>query len=231
MSVTDDTPGPREDELAARGEALIATAMADVRAPLTLRERIDADRVRTAPARRRRRFSLGASFAAAAAAVLLAVTLVVPGGTPGAPTVVEAASLALKAPQEAAPSVDGANPKLLMAAQDGVAFPEWKTKFDWDPKGMRTDEIDGRDATTVFYETPKGVTVAYTIVGGKALEVPKGSAVTAEGTRLTVIRGGQRQIVTWERNGKTCVMSAPVGFDTNKLVELAAWKGKGGVPF
>lgn len=233
MSPTDDIP-PTDDgdvDLAARGEMLVAVAVADTRAPLALRERIEADRARLAPAARRRRASFGLSFAAAAAAVLLAVTLVVPSGTPGGPTVVEAASLGLNAPEEGAPAPDPATPALLQAAQDGVAFPAWVEKFGWQTKGLRTDEVDGRDATTVYYETPKGVLVTYTIVGGDALDVPSGRMSTVAGTRLTVVRDGDRQVVTWEREGHTCVMSAPASFDTAKLLELAAWKGKGSVPF
>ena len=232
MTATDDTTGPdgHEAELAARGEALIATAVADVRAPLSLRERIEHERTRTAPARRRRRTLLGLSFAGAAAAVLLAVALVVPGGTPGAPTVVEAAELGTKPPEEAAPGVDPANPALLTAARDGVEFPDWQAEFKWTAEGLRTDEVEGRDATTVFYANPKGVAVAYTIVGGEALDAPEGAPErTVGGITFRVVRDGGRQVVTWEREGRTCVVSAPAAFDTAKLLEVAAWKGGGAV--
>jgi len=52
-----------------------------------------------------------------------------------------------------------------------VAFPEWDTKFGWEATGIRTGEVEGRDATTVYYEK-EGKTLAYTIVGGDVLDVP-----------------------------------------------------------
>jgi hypothetical protein len=37
--------------------------------------------------------------------------------------------------------------------------------------------------------------------------------------------------VTWERNGHTCVMTAPASVPTSRLLELAAWDGGGTVPY
>ena len=37
--------------------------------------------------------------------------------------------------------------------------------------------------------------------------------------------------MTWTRGGHTCVLSAPLAVPEQKLLELASWKGKGGVPF
>ena len=38
--------------------------------------------------------------------------------------------------------------------------------------------------------------------------------------------------MTWERGGHTCVLSAiQPEVPTSDLLELAGWKGKGGVPF
>ena len=39
-----------------------------------------------------------------------------------------------------------------------------------------------------------------------------------------------RTVVTWERGGHTCVLSAE-GVPADELLELAGWKGKGAVPF
>src|SRR4051812_50139715 len=61
----------RDDEAQTeRGRALIQAAVEQTRAPLALRERIEAERSRARP--KRRTWALGGSFAAAAAAVLIA---------------------------------------------------------------------------------------------------------------------------------------------------------------
>ena len=55
--------------------------------------------------------------------------------------------------------------------EDGVGFPDWARKFGWNATGKRTGEIEGRPATTIYYEKD-GKTLAYTIVSGDALDVP-----------------------------------------------------------
>ena len=67
-----------------RAMTLIRGAAAEVRAPLALRERLEADRARLARPRARRRWFSVATAGALAAAVLLAVVLAGPGG-PDAP--------------------------------------------------------------------------------------------------------------------------------------------------
>ena len=39
-----------------------------------------------------------------------------------------------------------------------------------------------------------------------------------------------RQVVTWERGGLTCILSGDI-VDRSTLLKLAAWQGKGDVPF
>src|SRR4051812_50184267 len=78
----------RDDEAQAEhGRALIQAAVEQTRAPLALRERIEAERSRARP--KRRTWALGGSFAAAAAAGLIAVVLAGGGargrGAPPAP--------------------------------------------------------------------------------------------------------------------------------------------------
>jgi hypothetical protein len=205
-----------------RAVSLISGATAEIHAPLALRERLEADRRRLARPRARRRWFSVALAGAAAAAVLLAVVLAAPGG----PTVEDAAAFATAPPTAPAPAADG---PLLDLAQDGIAFPAWTEKFGWEATGARTDELDGRSTTTVFYEKD-GKTLAYTIVGGDALDVPDGTVVNAEGTPVTVFEDGGRLVATWERDGNTCVLSGE-GVDQAKLAELAGWKGKGAVAF
>jgi hypothetical protein len=160
---------------------------------------------------------------AAAAAVLLAAVLVAPSG---APTVEDAAAFATAPATAPAPAADG---PLLDITQDGIPFPAWAEKFGWEATGSRTDELDGRSTTTVFYEKD-GKRLAYTIVGGDALDKPGGNVITAEGTPVTVFGDDGRLVATWERDGNTCVLSGE-GIDEQKLAELAGWTGKGAVAF
>jgi hypothetical protein len=82
--------------------------------------------------------------------------------------------------------------------------------------------------TTVFYA--KGARwIAYTIVGGAALDEPGGSDRVVEGTRVRLVRARQPALVTWQRRGHTCVLSGTA--DPVTLRELAAWRGMGAVAF
>jgi hypothetical protein len=102
---------------------------------------------------------------------------------------------------------------------EGLTFPAWQRALGWDAVGARTDELDGRRLTTVFYEKA-GKRVGYTIVAGEALDPPTG----ARGTRFRIFESGGRAAVTWLRNGRTCILSGP-GVPAKTLVKLAAWKG------
>jgi hypothetical protein len=206
-----------------RAVTLIHGAAAEIRAPLALRERLEDQRGQAERTRRRPRRWLSLALAgAAAAAVFLAIALTAPGG----PTVEDAAAFATAPPTAPAPAAQGAE---LDLSQDGIAFPAWAEKFGWEATGSRTDELDGRSTTTVFY-TKDGNTLAYTIVGGDALDAPDGTVIEAEGTPVTVFSDDGRLVATWERDGNTCVLSG-AGVDEAKLAELAGWTGKGAVTF
>jgi len=113
-------------------------------------------------------------------------------GRAGRPTLDEAAAFGGQPATGPAPAAQG---KLLAAEQDGVAFPEWDTKFGWEATGIRTGEVEGRDATTVYHEK-EGKTLAYTIVGGDALDVPDDArSVTAEGVSCTGSSAAMREPV------------------------------------
>jgi hypothetical protein len=210
-----------------RAVTLIRGAAEEVRAPLALRERLEAQRASSWRPRATRRWFSVALAGAAAAAVLLAVVLVGPGG----PTLQQAAAFGAKPATGPAPGPVPTRPKLLAASQDGVQFPEWAAKFGWKATGSRSGEIDGRAATTVYYEK-EGKTLAYTIVGGDALDAPDDArTVTAEGTDVQLFRTDDgRPAATWERAGHTCVL-AGAGVPDAKLAELAGWKGLGAVEF
>ncbi len=195
---------------------------AAVPAPLSLRERVEDQRARAAQRARRRRPSLAAGLAAAVAAAVLLVVLVLPGGTPGGPTIVQAAGLTKRGPSEVAPAhSDGS--RLVSAAVDGIRFPYWSDAFGWEASGVRSDRLDGRRATTVFYD--KGPSrIGYTIVSGAGLSVPQAvRADVRKGTTFRSFRREGRLIVTWRRAGHTCVLAGD-GVALESLLALAAWR-------
>jgi hypothetical protein len=213
-----------EPELAAElerqrvGLRAIDVAVASVAAPPSLRIAVDGLYARP-PARKRRRWLLLPSVGISAAlAVIVAVVFIGSG-----PTVDDALALADRPPTEAV-TPDPQTPQLLQEDVEGVRFPNYAAKFGWKAVGERTDELDGREVKTVFYEKD-GKRVAYSIIAGDALEEPDGTKSKREGVELYRFDGGA---VTWKRDGHTCVLS---GTDTATLHELAAWKGKGAVRF
>src|SRR5215208_5719767 len=200
----------------------------DTGAPARLRAQVERahDRGRS---RDSRRFRIGGTVVAVAAAAVLALVLVLPGAVSGGPSVATAAELAEKPPTQPAPGMT-TTPQLLAADVDGVPFPNYAAKFGWKPVGAREDDPSGRGTTTVFYEKG-GRTIAYTIVSGDALDPPSDARTTKRGgVEYRAFRSGSRDVVTWERDGHTCVIS---GKDTPsaELVSLADWRGKGAIPF
>ena len=224
---------PIDEQLAERGRVLIAAAVAETQAPLALRERIEADRQRAVArgggARRRRLRGLLIPAGGLVAALVVAVVLVAGGG--GTPSVLATASLAARGPVLPPPPEDEANEALLQSSIDGVPFPYWGP-LKWESVGARDDKIEGRSARTVYYDNPKGVRAAYTILGGDAVDPPSDARKrTDKGVQLYVVEDKGRRVVTWERNGHTCVLSAPLAVPEQKLLDLAAWQGGGNVPF
>jgi anti-sigma factor RsiW len=201
-------------------EALRSAGATD-RAPAGLRARIEAHRP-SAPARARRRLAYGGSLAAAIAAVVLALVLILPAGSPGGPSVSEAAALALLPASSPPPRPDPDNPKAQLGTNEqGIYFPNWQ------PRGLRAtgerrDRIDGREATTVFYEWA-GRRIGYTIVASPPLRSPAASKVRwLRGTELRTVAFDGREVVTWLRAGHTCVLS---GAGAGLLRALAASVG------
>jgi hypothetical protein len=214
---------PIDEAQAEHGRNLVQAAVAQTRAPLALRERIEAQR---APARRRR-FVLGGSFAAVAAAAALALVLISTGGSPAGPTVAQAGELARLAPTGPAPQVDPSRPEVLKRSVEGVSYPSWKDEFPWQASGVREDRLHGRPAVTVFYRNPENVRIGYTIVGGKPLDEPSGPALRQGDERYVVVERGSRRLVTWRRGGHTCVLSGPDSVPRGRLLALASWSGGG----
>ena len=70
----------------------------------------------------------------------------------GGPTVVEAAQL-VRAARDRSPTPSGPGATRSCSRQrEGVPYPNLDGEFGWREAGQRTDEIEGRETTTVFYE-------------------------------------------------------------------------------
>jgi hypothetical protein len=194
------------DELRAMVEAMAAQAGARMR---------EAGNRRRATPRffaRPRPVAFGGSLAALAAAAAVLFS----SGASG-PSVAEAAQVALAPPRSPAPAVK-ADETTLDAAVDGVAYPYWADATGWRAVGSRTDAVEGRAIRSVVYQDARGRRIGYAIAAGSPLS-------GADGTRMgafTVVRSGDAAVVTWLRDGHTCILAAK-GVDARVLLKLAAW--------
>jgi hypothetical protein len=214
--------------LAEQRAAIFAVRGVDVEAPARLRARVGAERASRSRARRPSPVAVAAGFAAAVA-VALAVLVALPEGV-GGPSIAQASVFATRQATAAAPAPLAGRPQLLAADVDGVAFPNWDDEFGWRASGRRDDPLEDRETKTVFYEKA-GKRIGYTIVAGDALVVPETvQTIRRGGVEYHVFERGGRTVVTWHRRGRTCVLSG-VGVPEPTLVKLAAWNGKGAVPF
>lgn len=194
------------------------------RAPLAVHVRRRA--LDAGPRRRGALFGLGAIAAAGALVWTVALLTASQAGL----TVAQAAALAARPATipVSEPRNDGVTIPHLRAA--GLPFPYWEDHFDWRAQGARTDRLDGRPETTVFYRRD-GEAVAYTIVSGKSLPTAPGAqTITRAGTELTSYSIGGAGVVTWLRRGHTCVLSGR-GVPLQALLKLAVWRGRGQIPF
>jgi hypothetical protein len=180
---------------------------------------------RVEPVRRRARRT--PALVAVAATILLATVVAVATTTGGAPAADEFAGIAERPATQPTPASDGV---LLDRSFQGVSFPDWSGEFGWRPVGGRTDTIGGRRAETVFY-THDGHRIAYSVVDGDLLEPPDGAtSLRAGSVTLYHFRDGARDIVMFERDGRTCVRGGDV-ISADTLVELASWQGRGAITF
>ena len=229
MHDENDTPLTDEElALARKGEALIESAVADVRAPQSLREGIERDRERAAaraqaPFWRRHRWGLAATGAAATALVALAIALETGSNENADPSLTKVYSTARLDPTQAAPAPRGGTPPVIDAKVGALEFPDWQEKFGWKAVGRRDSNVSGRPVTTVFYRNPDGARLGYAVVAGDPVGGhPAGRQVTRKRNTYHVARGGKRTIVTWTQQGHTCVIVAPSAVQQSSLVDLAA---------
>jgi hypothetical protein len=196
--------------------------------PPGLRERLAAQSAR--PVRRSRpRVVLAGAVATAAFAVVLALTLVAELGSH--PTVAEAARPSALAATAPAPGQDARRPTLLRASFAGVTYPEWNQQFGWRTTGRRQDSLEGgRTAETVFYQHTHH-RIGYTVVSGKPLKRPgHAQRFVVNGLQMLAYKDGRRDVVTFERNGRTCILAGVV-HRRSTLVKLASWKADGAIAF
>jgi hypothetical protein len=201
-------------------------ALDEVRAPDSLRLAVEhavADAERARPARRRRtRLQLGAALAAAGAvAAVLLVVLTIGGGDGGTATtgVRAVAPIALRAATAPAPGARRGG-ELLTAQAGSISFPTW-TRAGWRAVGARSDTVGGHRVQTVFYADAAGRRIGYAIADAP-LPVAGGRVVTVRGARLRVLDRGATSVVTWRRDGYTCILAGrdvPVG----RLLTLASY--------
>jgi hypothetical protein len=217
-----------------RAVAAIRAARAE-RAPLALRVRaraLPAGAGLSSKAGRRTRRRLppaGGVALLGALGALLWAALAIGGGHAG-PTAADAATVAARPPTMRAPAADADDATLPRLQVGGLPFPSWEARFGWRATGVRTDRVDGRTLTTVFYRRGHWE-IAYSIVAGAPLSA--GAATTAtERPQLTLrsFSRGKRQIVTWLRRGHTCVLSG-AGVPLGALFQLAAWRAGGQLPY
>ncbi len=235
-------PEPERRELATELEASpeLAGELELQRHALSLMHQLDAEQAPPAlhasvqslidgqPAARpraRRSWRLAPVVAMAVVAVALAVVLL-SGGSSSTPSVNQAATLALRQPTQPSPPESTDRRAALQLRVDGISFPYWRHDLGWSTSGTRSDTFAGRSATTVFYtgHSPSGGTarVGYTILSGDALPLPKATAVEQRGVRYYVLNDQGATVVTWRRNGHTCILAAR-GLAPHTLLHLAAW--------
>jgi hypothetical protein len=206
-------------------------ALDDVAAPDHLRRAIDAA-VAGARVTRRARPHLGAwrprlagglALAGAVAAALVVLGLFAgrildDGGT--APGVRAVAPIALRtaiAPAPAArPGGEG-----LVARVGPIRFPTY-ANHGLHAVGARSDTVGGRAVRTVFYADAAGRRIGYAIADAR-LPVAGGQLVTRRGVQLRVLAHGATSIVTWRRDGRTCILAGR-GVPVERLLQLASYE-------
>jgi len=206
----------------------------DVRAPDSLHRHVealvaDASRRRERTARYRRPLGPGRfAFAGALAAVVVAIAIAIGlSGGGSRPFVRQASVITLGRATTAAPRENPRDSTHLAAAVDGVAFPYWEERFGWRSTGARTDRLNGRTITTVFYADRGGRQIGYAIVAGApAPRQDRGTVAWRNGTPYHLLELHGANVVIWLRDGRLCVVAGR-GVSSATLLALASWGDRG----
>jgi hypothetical protein len=150
------------------------------------------------------------------------LALVLPAGTPGGPSVSEAAALALRGPLGPPPAPDPAHRYLLHARVGQLAFPSWHD-HGLRVTGVRRDRLDGHQVVTVYY-AGRGGRLAYAIVSSPALRRPPSAGRWVGGLHFQTLLIGGRTVITWRQAGHTCVLAAR-GATAAAMERLVAERG------
>jgi hypothetical protein len=144
-----------------------------------------------------------------AVALALVIAVVVGLGGSRESAVVEAAALSER------PSTQEAQRSFA-----GITYADWAARFRWFKVGGRSDVVEGRRTSTVFYRHTHH-RIAYTVFAGRPIEPPDDADVLrAGGLELHRFKLGSKDVVTWVRKGRTCVLSGDV-HNPFTLVKLA----------
>jgi hypothetical protein len=175
----------------------------------------------------RRVFSpVGLAGAGAVAAAVVAVAIAVglgSGGSSPAVSFSQAAASTLRAATLPAPPESEAHYTQLAVAVNGVPFPYWSERFGWRSTGLRTDRVDGRLVTTVFYADSSGRRIGYAILAGTPVpRVGGGVIVWRGGVSYRLLTENGTAVVTWLREGHLCLVSGR-GVSSATLLRLASW--------
>jgi hypothetical protein len=141
------------------------------------------------------------------------------GGGTAAPSARVAATVALRQPTAPAPAASGGG-ETLAAHAGPIAFPTW-TRVGWHAVGARTDTVAGHELRTVFYADTTGRRIGYAIADAQ-LPVAGGQLVVRRGAQLRVLDRGATSVVTWRRDGRTCVLAGR-GVPVERLLTLASY--------
>jgi hypothetical protein len=217
-----DAPAP--ERLHRRVESLVAAHEGRGRRG----PRARAVRGSTSRAPHRRPFSAAGAVAVAVTVIaVVAIVLAVSfDGGSHALSLRQAAAPTLRAATLPAPAESRANHDELTAAVSGVRFPYWGERFGWHSTGTRSDRIDGRAVTTVFYADAAGRRIGYAILAGTpAPRISGGTIAWNGGMPYRLFSENGTAVVTWQRDGHLCVVSGR-GVSGATLLKLASWSDR-----
>jgi hypothetical protein len=190
--------------------AIELTREIEVPASDALHTRVAEMSAKAAP-RKRSKLAIG-GFATAAAAALVVLALVVTSS--GGPSVDQVVATAAQGATSDAPAKDPSNSKMLDVSVGSVQFPTWENDGGWWATGARSDDLDGRNVETVFYENGDGATMKYSVVGGAPID-----SLDSASAHYEMTGSGDTRRIVWRAGGHTCIIEAQ-GVDSDQLERL-----------
>jgi hypothetical protein len=173
------------------------------RAPAHLRLQLDEmSRAHSQNARRRpsRRLALIPAVGVIAA-IVIALLLVLPSGTPGGPTVAQAAALGAE-PISWSPPAQGLSGSAVTEEYARFADVRFPTRLEggaWTFQTWRISRLDGRRILTVYY-SHAGRSLSYSIAAAPRLRGQKAG--------FTGFTQNGRAVVSWQETGHSCLLSS-----------------------